>query len=98
MSFMIAGFEFEGPFRDAADLQDAPGVYVVVSGEGVLDVGQSSEIRTRVEGHDRDLCWDLNAVGAVAYGAHHMPEAGDLARIDVEQRVRAATNPPCGDR
>jgi len=65
----LAGYDFEGPFTDASQIKDLPGVYVVLN-FGVLDVGESGwnyqaggqGIGTRLQHHDRKLSWEL-AIG-----------------------------------
>jgi hypothetical protein len=65
MSITIGKYEFEGPYHDTASLKDRSGVYAILDhkeGEhyGLLDVGESANVKTRVETHDRKDCWNRN--------------------------------------
>ena len=70
----IGRYRFEGPVYNKAALKDAAGVYTVLDDRGnqrfdVLDVGESVEIRTRMENHEREPCWLRNRRGRICYAA-----------------------------
>lgn len=101
MTIKIGNYNFEGPFTDTASLKNQSGVYAVLcnSGQGgnqsVVDIGESGEVRDRVENHDREDCWRRNCSGTLAFAAYYC-DAGSRVRIESELRKRY--NPPCGDR
>ena len=65
----------------------------------VIDVGESSEVRSRVESHDRQYCWSFNANnGQLAYAVYYTPGLHQAGRRTIEQAVRDRYNPPCGER
>lgn len=97
----ICGHSFEA-VDDPADLRDTSGVYSVLDDRGtntwkVLDVGESSEIRTRVQNHDRAGCWERHRLGRLWYAAKYMPYSTAVERRLIEKQIRDATNPPCGE-
>ncbi len=97
----IGRYRFEGPVYDKRSLKDAPGVYVILDDLGdmkyeVLDVGESKEIRTRIENHDRELCWRNNRRGRVCYATLYIPGFNKHQRVAIEQELRGQFAPACG--
>jgi hypothetical protein len=93
------------PLADA-NFTDVAAVYVVlcVAGDGswtVLDVGQSGEVGSRIDNHDRRECWKRNCPsGNIWVCVYPMP----LSRYSKEQRehfengLRNQYSPTCGKR
>lgn len=103
MSIPIGKYEFEGPYRDTASLEDRSGVYAILDQRennryGLLDVGESSNVKTRVETHDRKGCWERNKKGTIHYAVHYTPGLRQDGRMAIEQEIRDQYNPPCGER
>jgi hypothetical protein len=78
-------YDFEGPL-DIENVKELPGLYVVLSGDNVLDVGESGynfphgqALNKRLRGHERRPCWEL-VVGRYKGKASAWPEA--LAACD----------------
>jgi hypothetical protein len=99
----IGRYRFEGPVYNKASLKDAAGVYVILDDQGrqgifVLDVGESEQVRSRIEDHDRELCWLRNRRGRVCYAALYMPRSTKSQRQAVEEEVRRQFAPACGVR
>ncbi len=70
MSIAIAKYEFKGPYRDTALLEDRLGVYAILDQREnnrypLLDVGESSNVKTRIDTHDRRDCWERNERGTI---------------------------------
>ena len=99
---MIAGYDFEGPFSSTDSLHDEAGVYVILDYRPsrnsyiVLDVGESTTVKTRVENHDRTFCWTQNQQGTLYCAALYMPNSTRRQRMAVESAIRDEYNPPCG--
>jgi len=73
MSISICGNNFEGPYTSTDYLKRSAGVYVVLDKRSdgkwhVIDVGESTEVRDRVENHDRSSCWNRNREGTLGIG------------------------------
>lgn len=99
----IGRYRFEGPAYVKAAIKDAAGVYAVLDDRGndgifVLDVGESGRIRTRIESHDREFCWQRNRRGRICYAAVYMPGSPSERRRAVEEELRRLFSPACGVR
>ena len=100
MSIRISGYDFEGPYASSDTLENRSGVYVVgysidAGRWRIIDVGESANIRTRIENHDRKDCWRRHASNGYQFGVYYTPEA---RRMQIEKRIRAECNPPCGKK
>ena len=99
----ICGYTFAGPFGATAGLMNAPGVYVILDNRadsasyGVLDVGESGDVRDRIENHDRKACWMTNASGVAVVAVRYMPYSTADERRDIEHRIRMTYSPRCGE-
>lgn len=98
MSITIEGYEFEGPFTSTDSLKSLSGVYVIhyKNSEGKytrLDVGESEDVKDRVENHDRKNCWSRNAHGNITVSAYYCNEN---ERIKLEKIIRNSSSLPCG--
>lgn len=99
----IGNHQFEGPYTNTANLQDGSGVYAILDHRTdgkyyLLDCGESATVKTRVEGHDRQPCWNRNSSGTLNVAVFYTPSLQQSGRMAVEQAIRKAFNPTCGDR
>ncbi len=102
----IAGYPFSCVRLDDADFSDEAAVYVVLCvSEGgswtVLDVGQSGEVGTRIDSHERRVGWEANCPSkSIWVGVHKMPSPANTKddRLRVESALREQYSPPCGKR
>ncbi len=90
----------EGPYRieDTFKLRHAAGIYTVFGNPedpngSCVDVGQSKNVRKRIENHDRTQCWEEAGYNklwiAVIYTS--------LSGLDmIEQDLIRQLNPVCG--
>ncbi|MFC1485746.1 hypothetical protein ACFL55_01815 [Candidatus Latescibacterota bacterium] len=91
---------------DEADFSDAAAVYVIlcVKKEGnttVLDVGQSGQVGSRIDSHDRKTCWDQKcSSNNIWVCVHKMPSSNYTKqdREEFESHLRDKYNPPCGSK
>ncbi len=102
MSLIIAGYGFEQGGSDGANLEHARGVYAVLCefGDGhrsVIDVGESEDVRDRVENHDRRDCWRQNCTGTLGIAVYYTPGWSTVERRTLVQKIRAEFDPPCGE-
>jgi len=103
MSIKLGNYYFDGPFNRVEELEDRAGVYAILDKRGngifqVLDIGESANVKTRVENHDRDLCWYFFRQGEIVYAAYYTPHMHQAGRIIIEQELRDMYNPVCGIR
>lgn len=99
MSINILGYEFEGPFTSTSSLKNLSGVYVIHyrNNDGKytrLDVGESSDIKDRIETHVRKDCWSRNAHGEITASAYYCNEN---ERMKIERLIRNDSKLPCGE-
>jgi hypothetical protein len=58
----INGYSFEGPYTTTDSLLDGAGIYAILESlpdgaYSLVDVGESSQVKTRVAPHDRAPLW-----------------------------------------
>ena len=102
MGFSRWGYDFEGAWSDPNYLESRSGVYVIWCKSGdtwkVLDVGESHDVKERVQNHDRANCWQRNCNGTLYYSVTYTPHLQQTGRKEIEQKIRQIENPPCGER
>ena len=81
----IGNYSFEGPYSNTDLLQDCSGIYAILDRgtDGqytVIDIGESAEVKTRVETHDRKLCWTHNANGVLNVAVMYTPTLSEQGR------------------
>src|SRR5258708_6856656 len=83
----ISGYNFEGPYTNTASLADNAGVYVILTRAHttekwtVIDIGESTEVKSRIANHDRKPSWSHNSQGTVAAAVLYTPGwTGDQRR------------------
>lgn len=94
------GYDFSGPYTQTGSLAAKSGTYVVTtktkSGKHkILDVGESGDVKKRVEDHDRASCWVKEKKDGLFYSGYYCDEA---ARTKLADDVRDAFDVPCGQR
>ncbi len=99
----IGRYQFEGPYNTTDALQDRSGVYAILDlrRDGnyyLIDVGESKEVRTRVERHDRQSCWRRNQLGTLAVAVFYTLHLQKLRRMAIEQEIRSQYSLACGIR
>jgi hypothetical protein len=101
MGIMIGNRSFDGPFTGASQLLPRSGVYAIL-GRGaaggnwiVVDIGESGDVKNRVETHDRKPQWQSSGHATLAVAAFYCDGA---TRTQVELVLRKQYNPACGDR
>jgi len=103
MSISICGYTFEGPYTSTEYLKNQAGVYVILDKRSdgkwwVIDVGESTEVKNRVENHDRSGCWQRNNSGTLGIAVLYTPGWSAEQRRSLESKIREAFNPVCGVR
>ena len=100
MTVKIGDYDFDGPFKSTDPIEDNSGLYAVLHyKEGkcyLLDIGESSEMKKRLEDHDRKECWEKNSEGVIEYLVYYTPELKEEERKEIEAKIRARYIPPCG--
>ena len=77
MSVRVSKYEFEGPYSSTVSLQSRAGVYAIIDDKGngmnLVDVGESSDVKARIENHDRKGCWDRHHIGTLKVAVLYTP-------------------------
>ena len=102
MTIQIRNYSFEGPYPSTEYLEDRSGVYVVLCRKlqknYIIDVGESAQVKSRVEKHGRKSCWQRNCFGSLAVAVLYTPNKQQTWRKLIEQKIRKAFSAPCGVR
>ena len=99
----ILNYSFEGPYNTPANLQNKAGVYAILclnnSKYTPVDIGESADVKTRVENHDRKSCWSQKCSAQNLHVAvYYTPNMQQSARIAIEQELRSRFPNLCGDK
>ena len=100
MSFSRWDHEFDGAYTDPNRLRESAGVYVIWCKVGndwsILDVGESDNVRERINNHNRADCWTQNCVDTIYYSAAYISDPQE--RSNLEQHIRDTERVACGER
>jgi hypothetical protein len=95
-----ARYIFDGPYESTDSLEDRAGVYAILCLRrdefSLLDIGESHQVRTRVENHDRKECWDSNCLGILKYAVYYVEYGKKPSRMEVERDIAANYYLICG--
>ena len=98
----LGKYSFEGPIVETKNLEDRSGIYAILDSYNnsytVIDIGESSEVKTRIENHDRRTDWNRTVNGIITFAVLYTPYYDQIQRIRIEQELRAKYKPTCGER
>jgi len=101
MNITVGEYKFEGPYTDATRLENRSGVYVIhcYRGQGfyLIDVGEATKIKERLDNHDRKDCWNRECMGTLTVSVLYTPNLKKAGRMEIEQDIRDEFDPPCGE-
>lgn len=96
----IGRYIFEGPFSSINQIREASGVYAVIcsnSGkQSVIDIGSSSQLKSRLSNHERRNCWISECREILAFAILYTPNYSEEQRTEIESELRKQYEPPCG--
>ncbi len=103
MSIKIGGYDFEGPYTDTSKLRYEQGVYSILDQRTdgkyhVVDVGESEDVRSRIENHNRSDCWKRNQRGRLTVAVLYTPGMSGDRRRAIAWALREQYSPACGVR
>ena len=100
MAIGVGNHSFEGPYTNTSALQNRPGVYAIHcyfnNAYYLMDIGESSNVKERVENHDRKDCWNRNCKGTLTVSVLYTLSSTEEGRRIIEKEIRNQYNPPCG--
>lgn len=98
----LGRYNFDGPVTNLNALTDGSGVYAVLAldwfgpgSHGVVDIGESQQVRSRLANHDRATQWRRFSKSGLGVAVLYCDAN---SRMAVERELRASLNPPCGQR
>ena len=97
----IADYIANGPF-DIDEISKGPGVYIILcdnpdqSKYGIIDIGESEDVKSRLQTHDRKDCWEQNCPHTLKVAVIRNNVANEDNRRVIEKKLREQFNPPCG--
>ena len=101
MSIDISQFPFAGPYYTVDELENSQGIYIITDTRNGrhfgIDVGESTDIKSRVMNHERSSCWSRNSSGQLGVMPWYTPGYTNSERRAQERIVRALLEPPCGE-
>ena len=99
MVIEFGGYPFEGPYPVAYKLEDKAGVFLILDRRDyvfyVIDVGEASKVRTRIENNYRERQWSKQIKGQIFVAALYTPNEQKPGRIKIKKEIRKQYNPPC---
>ena len=102
MSIEIGNYSFEGYYSSPTYLEDEPGLYAIFcriyEKDVLLDVGESANVKSRVEDNEKSSCWRRNCPSALGYAVLYTPKLNEKKRMKIEDEIRDQYNPVCGRR
>jgi len=94
----ISGYIFEGPFDTPLDLEDHPGVYVILDVKGddrrIIDVGEAFNVLSRVTNHERKVYWVQNCRVTLKVAVQYTHSAQPLRRKQIKEELSKYYLPP----
>jgi uncharacterized protein (DUF302 family) len=99
MAIKLGKYSFTGPFASIDKLKERAGIYAIVCKEDreyfLLDVGESSKLRTRVESHDKKACWTKKCNGQLMIYVRYTTFLKQHGRKLIEQELKELFHPDC---
>jgi hypothetical protein len=100
MSIQIKDYSFEGIYSLPSHLEEEPGVFVVICQKyeknEIVDIGESDNVKSRVENNERSNCWRRNCESSLAYAVLYTSDLTEKERRDIVYELRDEYNPVCG--
>ncbi len=95
-------YTFEGGYTTTNQLLDKSGIYAIIDNLNnklsLIDVGESAQVKTRIENHDRKTCWNGKKQGTLECAVLYTSKLHQQGRISLEQDIRNNYPNLCGDR
>ncbi len=100
MNIEIGNYSFEGYYSSPSNFEEDPGIYAVFcrnyEKDILIDVGESDNIRLKVENNERSSCWRRTCASALGYAVLYTPDLNEKGRMKIEEEIRDQYNPACG--
>jgi hypothetical protein len=99
MSIEIGNYSFEGYHSSPTYLEDEPGLYAILcrtyEKDVLLDIGESENVKSRVQDNERSSCWIRNCPSALGYAFLYTPDLDEKGRMQIVDEIKDQYNPVC---
>ncbi len=97
MSINIGTYTFDGPYKTATTLKDKSGIYAILTLNGVkiniIDIGESSMVKTRIEGHFKDSSLYKQGKGFLMVAVYYTPNIQQAGRRLIQEKIKLHLKP-----
>ena len=97
MSIKIGNYTFDGPYKNATTLKDKSGIYAILFLNGVkiniLDIGESSMLKTRIDGHFKDSNLHQQCKGFLMVAVCYTPKIQQAGRRLIQEELKLLLKP-----
>jgi len=99
MPIKLGKYSFTGPIASIDKIKDRSGVFAIVCKVDteyfLIDVVESSKLRTKMGDHGNKDCWIKSCNGKLLIFVHYTTFLKHESRILIEQEIRDLYHPPC---
>jgi len=92
MSIKIGTYTFDGPYKTSTTLKDKSGLYAILCLSGakitIIDIGESSMIKTRIDGLFRDSTLNQQCNGFLMVAVCYTPNVQQAGRRRVQEEIK----------
>jgi hypothetical protein len=100
MSIEIGNYSFEGYYSSPSHFEEVAGIYAIFcrnyEKDVLIDIGESENVRLKVENNERSNCWRRTCASALGYAVLYTPNLDEKGRMKIEEEIRDQYNPVCG--
>lgn len=95
----LGKYSFTGPIESIDKIKDRSGVFAIVCKVDteyfLIDVVESSKLRTKIGDQGKKDCWIKSCNGKLLIFVHYTTFLKHESRILIEQEIRDLFHPPC---
>jgi hypothetical protein len=99
MGFNLGKYSFNGPVSSIGKIRNRSGLYAIVCEEDreyfLMDIGESSSLRTRIENNDKKKCWIKKCNGQLLIFIRYTPFLKQQGRKRVKDEIKKVFTPAC---
>jgi len=96
MTIHFEEYRFEGPYSSTGELEDTPGVYVIICNKNEcyfpIDVGETDTVRSMIENNNRKKFWEWHSSGTLKFSAMYTPGIQAAHRMKIVKKLRTLYN------
>jgi len=95
----LGKYSFTGPIASIDEIKDRPGVFAIVCKVDteyfLIDVVESSKLRTKMGDQGKKECWIKSCKGKLLIFVHYTTFLSHNRILTIEQELRDIFHPPC---